>query len=229
MKVHLRVCFFIRYCIIVTKCVYLYNISNITLFKYQMKRSKTEIKLMETGKTLFWKYGLKRVTVEEICASAEISKMTFYRFFKNKLAIAMEILDADMQVAMIAYKELFNSDLNFVDKLEETIHMKIDAAKNISMEFLTDLMNYGGEEFEVFMTEKKMESMELTMGFLKKAQTDGDLRKDLNIDLIPILSESIQKLSYDPRLQAMYKTTEEIIKEIITFFFYGIVPHPKHP
>ena len=40
--------------------------------------------IVKIGKDLFYKYGIKRVSVEEICAKANVSKMTFYKFYNNK-------------------------------------------------------------------------------------------------------------------------------------------------
>ena len=40
--------------------------------------------ILTKGKELFWKYGIKRVAIEEICKQAHVSKMTFYKYFKNK-------------------------------------------------------------------------------------------------------------------------------------------------
>ena len=49
--------------------------------------------LIRTGKELFWKFGFRRVTVEEICSEAGISKMTFYKYFSNKLDLVKRIMD----------------------------------------------------------------------------------------------------------------------------------------
>ncbi|MDH5400751.1 MAG: TetR/AcrR family transcriptional regulator, partial [Cyclobacteriaceae bacterium] len=49
--------------------------------------------IFETAKELFWKYGIRRVTIEEICKEAGVSKMTFYKFFPNKVALANTILE----------------------------------------------------------------------------------------------------------------------------------------
>jgi len=40
--------------------------------------------ILTTGKELFWKFGFKRVTIEEICKEAGVSKMTYYKFFTTK-------------------------------------------------------------------------------------------------------------------------------------------------
>ena len=56
-----------------------------------MKKASYQI-LFSTAKNLFFKFGLRRVSVEEICKKASVSKMTFYRNFNNKEHIAIIIL-----------------------------------------------------------------------------------------------------------------------------------------
>ena len=53
-----------------------------------MKKTSYQI-LFSTAKNLFFKFGLRRVSVEEICIKASVSKMTFYRNFNNKEHIAV--------------------------------------------------------------------------------------------------------------------------------------------
>jgi len=48
--------------------------------------------IFKTGKVLFWKHGIKRVTIEEICTEADVSKMTFYKFFPNKIELAKKLI-----------------------------------------------------------------------------------------------------------------------------------------
>jgi AcrR family transcriptional regulator len=49
--------------------------------------------IMETARDLFWKHGLKRVSIEEICQKSGVSKMTFYRHFDNKTELAKAVFD----------------------------------------------------------------------------------------------------------------------------------------
>ena len=48
--------------------------------------------IVETATDLFMRFGVKRVTVEEICRTAQISKMTFYKYFNNKIELAEYII-----------------------------------------------------------------------------------------------------------------------------------------
>ena len=47
--------------------------------------SSKEQVIMETARRLFWKHGISRIKVKEICEESEVSKMTFYRLFNNKI------------------------------------------------------------------------------------------------------------------------------------------------
>ncbi|MCJ7802330.1 MAG: TetR/AcrR family transcriptional regulator, partial [Candidatus Marinimicrobia bacterium] len=48
--------------------------------------------IVETANDLFMRFGVKRITIEEICKTAKVSKMTFYKFFKNKIELAEYII-----------------------------------------------------------------------------------------------------------------------------------------
>jgi AcrR family transcriptional regulator len=58
-----------------------------------MKGKDTKTLIMNTAETLFLKYGFRRVSVDEICRSAKVSRKTFYVYFANKETLVIEILD----------------------------------------------------------------------------------------------------------------------------------------
>ena len=60
--------------------------------KIATKGSKKQQQIVNSGKELFFQYGVKRIRVEEICRKAKVSKMTFYKYFENKFALAEHIV-----------------------------------------------------------------------------------------------------------------------------------------
>jgi AcrR family transcriptional regulator len=71
--------------------------------------------ILSTAKDLFWKHGFRRVSVEEICKKSGISKMTFYRYFPNKIEVAKAVFD---KVSREGYEQ-FQSILNEISSPEE--------------------------------------------------------------------------------------------------------------
>ena len=64
--------------------------------------------VIETGKKLFWKYGIKRVSIEEICKEANVSKMTYYKFFQNKNELVKTIYKNVMEDGMNQLETIIN-------------------------------------------------------------------------------------------------------------------------
>ena len=69
--------------------------------------------IVETATDLFMRYGVKRVTVEEICQTAKISKMTFYKYFKNKKVLAEHIIYSILDYAQIEFDAIWNEVSTF--------------------------------------------------------------------------------------------------------------------
>ncbi len=69
--------------------------------------------LLSAAKDLFWKHGIKRISVKEICVHAGVSKMTFYRFFDNKLDVVKTILDLIIEESTTEYNEIMAMDISF--------------------------------------------------------------------------------------------------------------------
>ena len=58
------------------------------------KRSRKETQIVETAEDLFTNHGIRRVTVEEIWRRAGVSKMTFYKYFANKIELVRHLWNA---------------------------------------------------------------------------------------------------------------------------------------
>jgi AcrR family transcriptional regulator len=192
-----------------------------------MSNSKSEQKLLETAKELFWRYGFRRVSVEEISVKAELSKMTFYRYFDNKLDIAKKVLSKELEQSMGEYREILESNVSFAEKMKATILLKTKHSEKIGFEFLHDIVSYGGEDFRAFLNEKREETTAMVKKSFKQAQKEGAIRKDLNLDVIPILSEHITNMASDSRLLDIYESPQAVIKELTIFFFHGILSHSE--
>lgn len=178
--------------------------------------------ILSSGKELFWKHGIKRVSVEEICAQAKVSKMTFYKFFKNKKALVIAILENTVGVALEDYKELINQDCSFTDKIAQILKMKLEGSKDISQEFILDIYQNQSMGLLPYMEELGKKSLALTMAFLLDSQKKGLIRQDIKVDFILYYFNHMMAMTTDPELLSKYEKPQDLIMESTEFFFYGI-------
>ena len=65
-----------------------------------VEKERIREKLMEAGRNCFLRYGLKKTTIEDLTAAAEIAKASFYLFFDSKEALYAEIMFREMPAMM---------------------------------------------------------------------------------------------------------------------------------
>lgn len=186
--------------------------------------SKKVDQIMEIAKELFWKYGIKRVSVEEICKEANVSKMTFYKVFSNKIELVKKIYEVYSKQAMDKYHNIMNSDLPFVEKVKLTIELKREHTESFSQEFYDDIMKSDNLEIREMFNKALKENLQIIIDEYIKAQKKGDIRKEIKPEFILYFMNHMMEMAKDQRLAGLYSTPNEMIMELNNFFFYGILP-----
>ncbi|MEX2370994.1 MAG: TetR/AcrR family transcriptional regulator [Bacteroidales bacterium] len=186
--------------------------------------NKKNRKILETAKTLFWKHGFKRVTVEEICSQAGISKMTFYKYYSNKLELVKTIILKIGEESLDRYREIMHSNIPFKKKIEQQLQMKQEGTAEMSSEFLDDLMIHADPEIMQFMSERRQYFLDLVLADYVKAQKKGEIRKDVKPEFILYFLNHMNEMIQDEMLIKMYKDPSELALELMRFFFYGVTP-----
>jgi AcrR family transcriptional regulator len=188
------------------------------------KKSKSQKAIIEVARKLFWQYGIRKTTVEEICKKAGVSKMTFYRAFPNKVELAKEILREIMEESVRKYKDIAAKEIPYTEKVKEMILMKRNASNEISKEFIEEA--YFNQELGIasIMDTYRQKTIQLVMDDFKEAQEAGHIRKDIDLRfLMYMLNVMASEAIINDHLLNMYSSSHEAIMEVTNFFFYGIM------
>lgn len=189
-----------------------------------LQKNKRYDALMLTAREIFWKYGFKRVSIEEICTKAGISKMTFYRLFPNKLELAKAVYDKQIDNGLIAFRALlFSKDHTPEEKVKGMIMMKAEGTHDISPEFLNDFYTSTEIGLKEHIENKTREAWTGVMNDFKKAQQEGVFRKDFKPELFFAMAESVMPILSNKALVDSYANPQELILEIANLMMYGII------
>lgn len=186
---------------------------------------KSQKALFTSGKTLFWKHGISRISVEELCTNAGISKMTFYRYYDNKYHLAKEILLAEIKEGVKHYDEIMHTSRSFTDRFIDLMHYKISQAELMSMELIQDLYldNPENTMLRQFMQEQQKINLERLKSDLLDAQERGEIRSDLRVDFLIHMLLTFAQQMQNPQLLSEYKSPVELIDDFSQLFLHGIV------
>lgn len=178
--------------------------------------------ILKQSKDLFWKHGIRRVSIEEICEKAGCSKMTFYRNFANKIDVAIAVLDRLAAEGKEDYDRIMSENISFRQKITQVVKLKADFVKDISQEFVNDIIASEDPDVLKRMKELQQRGQEDFKTSLREAQESGDIRNDLNLDFVIAYSDKITKLAAEPDLQKFYASPEDLIVALTNIFFSGI-------
>lgn len=190
-------------------------------------RQSKRIQILQTAKHLFFKHGFRRVPVEEICRHADVSKMTFYKYFRNKTDVIIQLLHWIFEDAMAQYESIMSQNIHYQVKIQLLIQMKLKTAKNITPEFLRDLFRNPEEEVSRAYHEIVDQSIRKTISDLVQAQREGHIRKDVKPEFLVYFLNHMPVMMDDKNLIGLYGSSEELISELTHFFFYGVLSRPE--
>jgi AcrR family transcriptional regulator len=185
--------------------------------------SKKQEDILVTGRELFWKHGIRRVSVEEICKKAVVSKMTFYKYFSNKNDLVKEIMRWIMEDALTKFDEVLARDTHYREKAKEMLVLKMEGTANISKEFMSDYYSLNEPHLIEFLHSMTNEVLNRFLESIKTAQEKGEVRSEIKPEFIMYFFNHMQTMAGDQELLKFYPVAQDLIMEILNFFFYGIL------
>ena len=189
--------------------------------------SSKEQEIMQTARQLFWKHGISRIKVKEICEESGVSKMTFYRLFDNKIDLAKRVLEKEFREGVTAYRAIMDQDIPYPEKVKQMLHLKFEQVKNMSHELIADIYKNGGPEIMQLMSQKQMEGMQMALTDFMQAQNEGWIRPDVKPEFILFMMSKLIEFETDPALVAIYPNPQDMAVGLIQFFFHGILTHKE--
>ena len=186
-------------------------------------KKQAEILIAASG--LFQQFGIKRVTVEEICQTAAVSKMTFYKYYKNKDELVKFIWDKGFEQAFQKFDQIREMNIPFGQKLELMLQLKEDYATKFSYQLALEYF-YATAELKGFFEQLASTSLNHFLEFIKESQEKGEVRADLNPQFLLTILNNIKYLVKDEALINQYPSYKDFVLEVNNFIYYGILPRP---
>lgn len=179
--------------------------------------SKKQHQIIDTAEELFFRHGIRRVTVEEICQKAGVSKMTFYRYFTNKIDLVKYISYAWLEKGEKKLAEVRATDIPFPEKLQIMLGYRLQVMATMSTEFIEEYMQLD------FYVPIQQAWLQRVVQFLAEAQREGYIRPGVRPEFILIVVNKLNELVEDEYLKSLYPNYVELSREVFNFLYYGIL------
>ena len=178
------------------------------------RAGKKYAQLVETAKGLFLKHGIKRVTVEEICEKASVSKVTFYKYFPDKMQLARIIVDQLNDEGFLKFDEINRLDLPYPEKVDLMTQWRAVFFSQMAPEFIEEVLVFEDIHQEV----QKRYLRNIT-----DAQEKGEIRPDLSPEFILLVTEKLNEIVKDGSWKAIFTDFNEFQRQIRKMYYYGLL------
>ena len=150
--------------------------------------------------------------------------MTCYKYFSNKTAIAKYLIEELFEAGIKAYKKIYSSNIPYEEKVKKLIDLKMSNAHEMSQELLDDIYKYQDVELAETIENIKNRMIWIYLADIHEAQKEGEIRTDIKPEFMLYFLNNLTEMVTDQKLVGLYPNPEQMIIEVISFFFYGIMP-----
>lgn len=181
-------------------------------------------KILDKSKTLFMRYGIKSVTMDDIARHLGMSKKTIYQHVNNKADLINKIMKLDIaeeeqkilkirQETNNAVEEMFRVSIHVGEKLQQ-----------INPSAAYDLKKYYPKTWDLMRSIRHGHIYSIIKENLEQGLTQGIYRKNLNAEVLARFYVGQTALIFDRELFPFpeYKQAE-VYLEFIKYHMRGIV------
>ncbi|MGN6161892.1 MAG: TetR/AcrR family transcriptional regulator [Marmoricola sp.] len=143
--------------------------------------------LLRIAGDLFAQRGFRNTTVRDIADGAGILSGSLYHHFDSKESMVDELLDTFQTALFATYDEIVASDRSPIAKIEAVVRASFDAIDQHHSEvaiFQNDATYLSSFDRFGYLAERNARFRDLWSGLLKDAIAAGELRADLDVDLV---------------------------------------------
>jgi len=170
--------------------------------------------LIDAAKSLFFKHGVKRVTIEEICKDSGVSKVTYYKFFKDKNDLVKLIRDELMEIGFSKFDEINSLRLSYPEKVDLMSAWRLEFFSSMTNEFIKDIIDFK----EVT---KEIENRYLKN--IKQAQENGEIDLHLSPELIWLVTEKFNEIIKEGKWENFLINHTDAQAQLRQMYYYGII------
>lgn len=178
--------------------------------------------IIQTATKLFYMHGILKITVERICNEACVSKRTFYKYFKNKNALAKVIIKDFTIMENDVFLKHKNREVSFQSKILGILQDKIKLIRPINEIFFKDILN-SSDELNTFSIALIKEGERSFFEFISEEQKIGRVKDVVSASVITyLLTVKLREMVYDEELIKRIPSLSKRLKCIVEILINGM-------
>jgi AcrR family transcriptional regulator len=197
--------------------------------KFRIPPMDNKERILVAAYELFFRYGIKSVTMDDIAKHLSMSKKTIYLYFRDKDEVVHTLMERSLQKDQEDFHRIAQEAGNVVEEVFEMMKKMNDIFSTINPNIFYDLRKYHPQTWELFHKFKSEFIITMVEATLEKGKKDGFVRSDINSKLLAKLRGEEIEMGFNPALFPPDKfRILDVQIALVEHFLYGICTLKGH-
>lgn len=189
----------------------------------------TEEKVILGAEELFFKYGIRSVTMDDIAKHLGMSKKTIYQYYKEKDEIVHKLMMAHIKEDECSFSECAEKSANIVEEVFNMMKNIHDIFSKINPQFIYELQKYYPQTWKLFKDFKENFILKMVEQSIEKGIKDGHVRPDVNVKILSRARMENVEMAMNPACFPPDKfKILDVQLTLVEHFLYGICTLKVH-
>ena len=194
------------------------------------RAARTRERILLYSANRFRERGIRKVAVDELCVEMALSKRTFYKYFRGRDDLVEVIMERVLSEAVRAIRENLASGRPAPEALRMhvgQVSRLFDAQSSVLM--MADIQTTMPELWAK-VAELRREIVELTIETLRRGQAEGDVRRDIDADVLGKVLQGISDTVGNPVFAlANGLSMDQLGGTLLEIILHGILAEKEVP
>jgi len=182
--------------------------------------------LLDNISTMFKKYGVKSVTMDDIAREFGISKKTLYQHFKNKVDVIDKVAHYEFDKEGEELEKLYQEHKHVIDQLFVISKFIVKSNLLLNPSLMYSMEKYFHQTWEELINKRREFVLNLIDKNFQEGMNQGIYRSDINLSIIKLFYSFLLNIKsvefFNDRTRENFDDT---FNTIFTYHIRGIANH----
>lgn len=189
----------------------------------------TEEQILKGAEELFFRYGIKGITMDDVAKHLSMSKRTIYEKFPHKEAIVEILFKEHLKKHQADCEKYRTTSTNAIEEIFMMLAPLKELFEAMNPRLLLELKKFHPQTWQEFMEFKRTTLLESMVTNMKRGIKEGLYRDDINVHILAILRLEEVEIAWNPEVYPPAKfDLAQVQISMLEHFLYGITNIKGH-
>lgn len=192
-------------------------------------KNEAEDRIIISATELFYRFGIKSITMDDVAKHLAMSKKTLYQHFRDKNEMVKKCCEYDITNRTCMFREIAQSASDPIGELMSLMKNMEKMISGINPNLFYDMQKYYPEVWNLYREFKEKSMMQMIEENFKRGIEAGLYRKDISITILARLRIEEVEMGFNPEFYPHDKfNVAKVQLALFDHFMHGITTLKGH-